>query len=86
MRKYILPIITALVLPFAGNSQVCNISVSPTDTIICPGDSVLITGLASITATGQEFNFNFGVLPPGWSTSGGSVFRQPCGPGSDNTP
>ncbi len=86
MRKYILPIITALVLPFAGNSQVCNISVSPTDTIICPGDSVLITGLASITATGQEFNFNFGVLPPGWSTSGGSVFSQPCGPGSDNTP
>jgi len=86
MRKYILPIITAIALPFAGNSQVCSISVTPEDTIICPGDSVLITSQASITATGQSFNFDFGVLPPGWSTSGGSTFSQPCGPGINNTP
>lgn len=86
MRKYILPILTALILPFVGSAQVCNVSVSPTDTTICPGDSVLIMGQASITSSGQAFNFNFGVLPPGWSTSGGSTFAQPCGPGSDNTP
>ncbi len=86
MRKYILPILTALVLPFSGNSQICNVDVSPLDTIICPGDSVLVMGLASITATGQSFNFDFGVLPPGWSTSGGSAFSQPCGPGPNNTP
>lgn len=86
MRKYILPILTALALPFGGNSQVCNIEVTPQDTIICPGDSVLITSLASITSTGQSFNFNFGVLPAGWSTSGGSSFSQPCGPGIDGTP
>lgn len=86
MRKYILPILTALIVPFMGNSQVCNVSVSPTDTIVCPGDSVLIMGQASLTSNGQQFNFNFGVLPPGWSTSGGSTFAQPCGAGPDNTP
>lgn len=86
MRKFLLPILTALVLPFGGNAQVCNIDVSPLDTILCPGDSVLITGLASITSGSQSFDFNFGVLPPGWSTSGGSSFGQPCGAGIDNTP
>jgi gliding motility-associated-like protein len=86
MRKYILPILTALVLPFAGSAQVCNVEVSPDDTIVCPGDSVLVTSLASITSTGQSFNFDFGVLPPGWSTSGGSTFSQPCGPGINGTP
>lgn len=86
MRKYILPILTALVLPFAGSAQVCNVDVTPDDTIVCPGDSVLVTSLASITSTGQSFNFDFGVLPPGWSTSGGSTFSQPCGPGINGTP
>ncbi|XOV66898.1 MAG: gliding motility-associated C-terminal domain-containing protein [Fluviicola sp.] len=86
MRKYILPILTALALPFASDAQVCNVSVAPEDTIICPGDSVLVTSIASITSSGQSFNFDFGVLPPGWSTSGGSTFSQPCGPGINNTP
>lgn len=86
MRKYILPILTALALPFASDAQVCNLTVTPTDTLVCPGDSVLITSSASITSTGQSFNFDFGVLPAGWSTSGGSTFSQPCGPGINNTP
>lgn len=86
MKKYIFSMLAALTLSFAGNSQVCNISVSPMDTLICPGDSVLITSIASITSIGQQFNFNFGVLPPGWSTSGGSTFSQPCGSGADGTP
>jgi gliding motility-associated-like protein len=86
MRKYILPILTALALPFAGNAQVCNVSVAPSDTIICPGDSVLVTSSASITSSGQQFDFDFGVIPPGWSTSGGATFSQPCGAGINNTP
>ena len=86
MRKYILPILTALVLPLASNAQVCNVDVAPQDTIVCPGDSVLVTSLASITSGGQSFGFDFGVLPPGWSTSGGSTFSQPCGAGINNTP
>lgn len=86
MRKYILPILTALALPFTSDAQICNLTVNPTDTIICPGDSVLITSSASITATGQTFNFDFGILPPGWSTSGGSSFSTPCGPGINGTP
>ncbi len=86
MRKYILPILTALALPLASNAQVCNVNVAPSDTIVCPGDSVLVTSTASITSSGQSFGFDFGVLPPGWSTSGGSTFSQPCGPGINNTP
>jgi len=68
-----------------SNAQVCNISVAPTDTIICPGDSVFITALASITSTGQSFNFDFGTLPPGWNTSGGQNYSQPCGANPSGT-
>ncbi len=66
-------------------AQVCNVFVTPLDTTICPGDSVLITGAASITATGQSFNFDFGLLPPGWSTTGGQNYSQPCGANPSGT-
>jgi gliding motility-associated-like protein len=85
MKNLLLPILFVLLMPFAGKSQVCNVFVTPLDTVICPGDSILVTALASMTSGGQQFNFNFGVLPPGWSTSGGSTYGQPCGSGSDGT-
>lgn len=70
---------------FSIEAQVCNIFVTPMDTTICPGDSVLITGAASITATGQSYNFDFGILPPGWSTTGGQNYSQPCGANPSGT-
>ena len=71
---------------FLGFSQtVCNVTVTPTDTTICPGDSIQITALASIVGSGQSFNFDGGVLPPGWSTTGSATYTQPCGAGPNGS-
>lgn len=72
-------------LGFNANTQVCNALLIPGDTTICPGDSVYLIASASITSTGQSFNFDFGTLPPGWSTTGGQNYTQPCGPNSTGT-
>ena len=73
-------------MPFAGQSQVCIVNVSPQDTTICPGDSVAIVGYAAITASGQNFDFDLGSLPPGWAATGGSAWGNPCGSGINGTP
>lgn len=77
-----------LVLGFqqSTDAQVCNITMTPSaDTTICPGDSVFFEANASITSTGQSFNFDFGLLPPGWSTTGGQNYSQPCGANPSGT-
>lgn len=67
------------------NAQVCLVTVNPLDSTICPGDSVFISASASITSTGQSFNFDFGTLPPGWNTAGGENYGQPCGTNPSGT-
>lgn len=64
----------------------CFVSVNPLDTTICPGDSVFISATASVTSGGQSFNFNGGVLPAGWSTTGSTLYSTPCGPGPNGSP
>jgi gliding motility-associated-like protein len=61
-----------------AQTTVCNITVTPMDTTICPGDSVFIKAIGSLTGP-QSFDFNTGVLPASWSVSGGTNFGQPCG-------
>lgn len=59
------------------------------DTIVtCASSSVTFDGVPTgQLVTIQELaDFNSGVLPPGWSTTGGTAFSQPCGTSLDNTP
>lgn len=72
-------------LGFNSIGQVCNIFVDPLTATICPGDSVFIQGLASITGV-QSFDFNNSSLPSGWAITGGATFTSPCGQSPDNTP
>ncbi len=81
-------LITTLItlLSFISFSQtVCNVTVIPTDTTICPGDSIEITALASIVGSGQSFSFDGGILPPGWSTTGSATYSQPCSAGPNGS-
>jgi len=86
MRYLLLPILFVLMMPFSGQSQVCIVNVSPQDTTICPGDSVGVVGYAAIVASGQNFDFDLGSLPPGWAATGGSAWGNPCGAGINGTP
>lgn len=86
MRYLLLPILFMLMIPFTGQSQVCIVNVTPQDTTICPGDSVAVVGYAAIVASGQNFDFDLGALPPGWTATGGSAWGNPCGAGINGTP
>jgi gliding motility-associated-like protein len=86
MKALIITLIVSVSTAFTSFSQVCNVFVTPIDTTICPGDSVCISAVASITNGGQSFNFNFGALPPGWATSGGTNYGSPCGASPTGTP
>lgn len=71
---------------FWASAQIeCFVTVSPNDTTICPGDSILISTQASVTSGGQSFNFDTGSLPPGWSTTGSTVYSTPCGAGPNGS-
>lgn len=70
--------------PIFSQTTVCNITVSPLDTIICPGDSVFVKAIGSLTGP-QSFDFNTGTLPPNWTVTGGTNFSQPCGVNSTGT-
>lgn len=65
--------------------QYCNITVTPGDTTVCPGDSILIEGAGAISSSQLSFDFNSGTLPAGWSVDGGSNFSQICGPNPSGT-
>lgn len=64
----------------------CNLSYTPNDTTICPGDSVWVSAFIPVNGGLQSFNFNAGSLPSGWSTTGGQAFSTPCGPSPNGTP
>lgn len=65
---------------------VCSIEVSPIDTMVCSGDSVLVTSESYLLNAGQAFNFNNASVPAGWSVSGGATFSSPCEPSPNGTP
>lgn len=88
MKNLLITITLILFTAQFGYSQpavVCNVSVSPMDTTICPGDSVFINAIASVTSGGQSFDFDTGVLPPGWSTTGSTQYSTPCGAGPNGS-
>jgi gliding motility-associated-like protein len=85
MRNLFVLLIVSAGLAQSISAQVCNIDVTPMTATICPGDSVFLEATASITSTGQSFNFDFGTLPPGWSTTGGQSYSQPCGANPSGT-
>lgn len=86
MRKFFYLFAFFLVFsPKTSTAQVCNLVITPPDTTVCPGDTVCIDAYASITSTPQSFDFNQGVMPAGWSTTGTAAFSQPCGPNPTGT-
>lgn len=65
----------------------CFITVTPTDTTVCPGSPVPVNVMASLLGANQAFNFNSSSIPAGWSTAGGLGFTPSCAPPSpDGTP
>lgn len=66
-------------------AQYCSITVSPLNTTVCIGDSVLITSVSNLVNSGQAFDFNNNSLPSGWGTTGGTNFSTPCGQNPTNT-
>ena len=62
-----------------GQNSYCSITISPLDTIVCMGDSVLVTTTSNLLNAGQAFNFNSASLPSNWSVAGGTSFSSPCG-------
>jgi gliding motility-associated-like protein len=86
MRK----IFPLLILILSTNSLVkaqnCNITITPMDTLVCIGDSVLITSVSNLLNAGQSFNFNSASVPAGWSVAGGTSFSTPCGASPSGTP
>lgn len=64
----------------------CSVYVSPEDTTICVGDSILVSAVANLVNGNQAFDFNTGSLPPGWNSTGGTAFSEPCGANSTGTP
>ncbi len=86
MRK----LIPLLFLIISTNSfvkaQICTITITPMDTLVCIGDSVLITSVSNLLNAGQSFNFNSASVPAGWSVAGGTSFSAPCGASPSGTP
>lgn len=74
------------VVGFFATAQICSITISPSDTTICPGDSVHIVSFPILINGNQSFNFNGGAIPPGWSAGGGTAFSTPCGQNPSGTP
>ncbi len=73
---------------FSGTAfaQYCTITVDPMNATVCLGDSVLVTSISNLINSGQQFDFNVGALPAGWTTEGGQAFSEPCGPNPTGTP
>ena len=87
MRKLLF--LSALLFIFGqqkANAQVCQITITPMDTTICPGDSVFISANANLLNNNQYFDFNGGALPSGWNAAGGNAFSEPCGVNPTGTP
>ena len=52
----------------------------------CNGVTATFTADAAAVIPVLSNNFNLGIAGPGWASTGGATFSQPCGPGIDNTP
>lgn len=87
MKQLIITLFVALIGSFSAYSQqsLCAITITPSDTTICPGDSVHVVAVANLINANQSFNFNGAVLPPGWSAAGATTFSAPCGPNPTGT-
>ncbi|MCH2231225.1 MAG: gliding motility-associated C-terminal domain-containing protein [Crocinitomicaceae bacterium] len=86
MKYALLTLLFIFALGQSTYGQTCYVTVTPEDTLICPGDTVDITAVANLIPTGQAFNFNGGVLPTGWTAVGGSTFSTPCTPSLTGDP
>ncbi|MNJ84408.1 hypothetical protein D3C87_18590 [compost metagenome] len=87
MKHLIHTLFVALIGSFSafGQTSLCSITITPSDTTICPGDSVHVVAVANLINSNQSFNFNGSVMPPGWSAGGASTFSAPCGPNPTGT-
>lgn len=77
------PLLRAQTPCLSGN---CYTRINATDTIICQGETVVLT---VDTGSALLFNdFNGQTLGAGWSVNPGTVvnYNNPCGPGLDGTP
>ena len=52
----------------------------------CNGVTVDFTATGDAVLPVLSNDFNLGVAGPGWASTGGAQFSQPCGPGVDGTP
>lgn len=86
MKYSLLTLLMFFTIGQSAFGQTCYVTVTPQDTLVCPGDSVQITAIANLIPTGQAFNFNGGVLPAGWNAVGGNVFATPCTPSLTGDP
>ena len=87
MKHLIITLFVALIgsLNVSGQATLCSITITPSDTTICPGDSVHVVAVANLINGNQAFNFNGAVLPPGWTAGGATTFSAPCGPNPTGT-
>jgi gliding motility-associated-like protein len=87
MKKIFATLFLGLTFNGYVNAQsICTITITPMDTTVCIGDSVLITSVSNLLNAGQTFNFNSASIPTGWSAAGGTSFSTPCGSSPTNTP
>jgi gliding motility-associated-like protein len=85
MRKLALIVLT-VAASFYSQAQLCSIVISPSDTTVCPGDSVHIVSIPVLLNGNQAFNFNNSSIPTGWSATGGTFFSTPCGQNPSGSP
>lgn len=86
MKFALLTLLMFFTISQSAFGQTCYVTVSPEDTLICPGAPVEITAIANLIPSGQSFNFNSGALPSGWSAVGGNTFSTPCAPSLTGDP
>lgn len=86
MKYTLLTLLMFFAIGQSAFGQTCYVTVTPADTLVCPGDSVQITAIANLIPSGQAFNFNGGVLPTGWTAVGGNTFSTPCTPSLTGDP
>lgn len=86
--KLIYKLLLVFLIPNVASAQYCNVVVTPMDSIICLGDSVLVSATATILNAGsnQFFDFNTASIPAGWTAGGGNTFGAPCGANPTGTP
>ncbi len=79
MRLFLIPIGLFILAHFSANAQSCQFQIMPTSSAVCMGDTVCIGASGNVSgSTIQQFDFNTGTVPTGWSISGGGSFGQLC--------